>query len=266
MCATRGSKSPPGKFQTLRSNFDACRNFQRIKTKFYKVLFEFVPKTFIWIPKLYHTWISTIPPRNEELVAPLSPRTALFQENSLNQILFDQKFSKLDLTQKRHVQNDWETSWPLLKSSGIEKVRKTSIIYKQNPIIEICEYTEVLLCVAKQEGMGLFAYHCLRSHCCVLGAFEPFIEAHSHQQPNRIARQLTLCRDFLFSCSQTLLEAHYPPTILPFINEQTHAFRDYGLVQLKYENMNVSLNGYDFIACWFLGWFVRKQVCNESKT
>jgi len=46
------------------------------------------------------------PPRNEELVAPLSPRTALFQENSLNQILFDQKFSKLDLTQKRHVQND----------------------------------------------------------------------------------------------------------------------------------------------------------------
>jgi len=35
--------------------------------------------------------------------------TALFQGNSFNQILFDQKFGKLDLTQKkRHAQNGGE--------------------------------------------------------------------------------------------------------------------------------------------------------------
>ena len=34
--------------------------------------------------------------------------TTLFQENVFNQISFDQIFRKLDLTQKRHVQNSGE--------------------------------------------------------------------------------------------------------------------------------------------------------------
>jgi len=38
----------------------------------------------------------------------LSPRTTLFQENSINQISFDQKFRKLGLAQKQHVQNSGE--------------------------------------------------------------------------------------------------------------------------------------------------------------
>ena len=35
----------------------------------------------------------------------LSPRTTLFQENSIYPISFDQKFGKADLTQMRHEQN-----------------------------------------------------------------------------------------------------------------------------------------------------------------
>nr|CAB3264879.1 phosphatidylinositol 4,5-bisphosphate 3-kinase catalytic subunit beta isoform-like [Phallusia mammillata] len=39
---------------------------------------------------------------------------------------------------------------------------------------------------------------------------------------------------------KVLLENHYPPTIIPHLNEKTHTRRDYGLIQLKYENTDNS--------------------------
>ena len=50
----------------------------------------------------------TFPHRVPFVGAVLSPRTQLFRENPIYQILFDQRFGKLELTQMRHEQNGCE--------------------------------------------------------------------------------------------------------------------------------------------------------------
>jgi len=47
--------------------------------------------------RAYHLWYRT-----------LSPRTTLFQENSIHQKLFDQTIGKPELTQMRHEENGCE--------------------------------------------------------------------------------------------------------------------------------------------------------------
>ena len=67
----------------------------------------------------YQTFSDRVP-----FVGPvLSARNTLFQENSIFQILFDQKFGKPELTQFRHEQNVCENLWPFLKPTSTQKFR-----------------------------------------------------------------------------------------------------------------------------------------------
>lgn len=58
-----------------------------------------------------------------------------------------------------------------------------------------------------------------------------------------------------------LLHHHFPPTIVGFTSEESHSLREFGLVPVKYENIDVSLN-----LIYVFSFFSLKRVLRLNRT
>jgi len=106
----------------------------------------------------------------------LSPCNNLFQEDSIYQRWFNQKFRKLDLTQKRHIKWRWETNghcWKL-----IEIVHRNVQIYKQSPTIKSKNFEYGWF--VKKQKIGLLKYH-LEGLCIPLVVCVPQFGNHCYR-------------------------------------------------------------------------------------
>ena len=106
----------------------------------------------------------------------LLPGTNLFQENAFNQLSLDQKFRKLDVTQKRHVQNGGEKHTGHCKTRR-KHTQKCKILwtepdnYKQKPWIQLFHGEKVIVrptrvpLVVRIPQLGS---DCTNSYWCIL--------------------------------------------------------------------------------------------------